>query len=310
MIRRRTLVSSALAGSAALALAACGKSSGTSAASSTASASPVIGKVTVDGAFGSEPKVGFAAPLAVHGSEAKVISKGDGPAVAEGDDLGLHTLYVNAKDGKVLQSSWQGGPGEFLVVSESSNGKEATAFLTTATVGSRIEMVGTVTDSSGQKLSVVQVSDIVSVALKRAQGTPQPVPADQVQFTLGDDGAPALTGKPTMAVPPQTVATVSIQGSGEQTAAGDCLAIHYTGWKLSDGSQFDSSWKRGEPYSFVLGQGAVIQGWDSQLADRAVGSQLLLVIPPAEAYKDQGDLAGETLIFVVDILGAVKAPAA
>src|SRR5699024_11741363 len=76
--------------------------------------------------------------------------------------------------------------------------------------------------------------------------------------------------------------------------------------KWSDGSQFDSSWERGAPFGFVLGQGQVITGWDESLVDAAVGSQLMLVIPPSEAYGDQGELAGETLIFVVDVLDAAR----
>ena len=69
-------------------------------------------------------------------------------------------------------------------------------------------------------------------------------------------------------------------------------------------SRFDSSWERGAPFSFVQGGGQVIAGWDENLLDLTVGSQVMLVIPPEEAYGDQGELAGETLIFVVDVLDA------
>lgn len=307
MIRRRTLLTSALAGSAALGLAACGEDDpGAGGASSSGS---VIDAVKVSGEFGAEPVVTFTAPLTITGPESRIVTAGDGEKIVDGDMLGMRTLYVNAQDGSTLQSAWKGGPGEFLAVSETTNGETATDFLKTATVGSRIMMLGQVTDQSSQPISVIQVSDIVSKALARAEGTAQPVPADQPQFTLAEDGAPQLQSTTMSAAPAQTLVTVSILGAGEQTAAGDALAMHYTGWKLSDGSQFDSSWERGEPFSFVLGTGGVIPGWDGPLVGQTVGSQVLLVIPPAEAYGEAGsghELAGETLIFVADILGAVK----
>lgn len=307
-MRRRTLLTSALAGGAALGLAACGDKGASSASGSATGGA--MSKVTFSGAYGTEPKVSFTAPLTIGAPESKLLSKGTGEAIAEGDVLGLHTLYMDASTGKLLQSSWQGGPGEYLAVSTKSNGKEAAGFLKTARLGSRFAMLGQVTDGQGKTISVVQVSDILSKALARAQGQPQPVPADQPQFTLGADGAPQLSGKPTTPSPATTTAIVTIQGDGDQTAAGDTLAMHYTGWKLSDGSEFDSSWKRGEPFSFTLGRNEVIAGWDGPLTGQKVGSQMLLVIPPSEAYGDTGDLAGETLVFVADILGVVTPPSA
>lgn len=309
MIRRRTLLTTALGGASALGLAACGAGGSSESGSSSASSASALDAVTISGEAGAEPTVTFDAPLTITGPASKVITAGDGAAIAEGDVLGLHTVYVDAQDGTVLQSSWQGAPANLLAVDAAANGQETADFLTSATVGSRILMLGQVADQTGRTLSVVQVSDIVATMLPRATGAAQPVPADQPQFTLADDGAPQLQDPRIAAPPAQTIATVTIQGDGAPTADGDTLAMHYTGWKLSDGSQFDSSWDRSEPFSFVLGQGRVIAGWDGPLAGQAVGSQVLLAIPPAEAYGEAGqgtsELAGETLIFVADILGAI-----
>lgn len=310
MIRRRTLLTSALGGASALGLAACGADDPSGGGTSSASSSPSpIDAVEVSGEVGAEPTVTFDAPLTITGPASKIVTAGDGAVIAEGDVLGLRTVYVDAKSGQVLQSAWQGAPANLLAVDAAANGQETADFLTTATVGSRILMLGQVTDQTGRTLSVVQVSDIVATMLPRATGTPQPIPADQPQITLADDGAPQLQDPRITAPPAQTIATVTIQGDGTETADGDTLAMHYTGWKLSDGSQFDSSWDRGEPFSFPLGQGRVIAGWDGPLNGQRVGSQLLLVIPPAEAYGEAGqgtsELAGETLIFVADILGAI-----
>ena len=82
------------------------------------------------------------------------------------------------------------------------------------------------------------------------------------------------------------------------------MIAHYTGWLL-DGTQFDSSWDRGASSSFSLDE--VITGWKQGLAGHAVGSQVLLVVPPDLGYgdKDSGKIpANSTLVFVVDILAA------
>lgn len=311
MIRRRTLLTSALAAGTAIGLSACGDDASSGTATTGAAA---IDGVTVSGEVGAEPKVTFPTPLSVTKPESKVVTPGTGAAVAEGDILSLHTAYVGAEDGKVLQSAWQGAPANVLVASADQNGEETATFLTTCGVGARFAMLGQVQDNTGQAVSIVQVSDIVSVALAKAQGAAQQIPADQPQFTLGDDGRPTLSGTPTTPAPAATVATVAIQGDGADTVDGNTLVMHYTGWKLSDGSQFDSSWDRGTPFAFALGAGQVIAGWDGPLAGQKVGSQLLLVIPPVDGYGEKtadntSELAGETLVFVADILDSVP-PAA
>ncbi len=310
MIRRRTLLSSALVAGTALGLAACG-SDGTqdAATSSAASDGDALSQITFGGKPGAEPTVTFTAPLSFTGNASRVVTAGDGEAIGSNDMLALQTMLVDAADGSTLQSSWQGAPASYLAVNGEDTDTTTAAFLQSATIGSRIAMLGTVRSQSGTEYDVVQVSDIVSKALTRAEGAPQPVPDGMPAVSLGDDGAPQLDGTPDMAVPDTTAQAVTILGTGAETAAGDALAMHYTGWKLSDGTQFDSSWDRGAPFSFTLGQGQVITGWDESLVGKTVGSQVLLVIPPAEAYGDQGQqLAGETLIFVADILGAT-APA-
>lgn len=94
-------------------------------------------------------------------------------------------------------------------------------------------------------------------------------------------------------------------GEGEEAAEGDTVVVHYTGW-LPDGMQFDSSRERGEPFSFVLGEGRVIPGWEEGVAGLRVGGQRRLVIPPDLGYGPIG--AGDvippdaTLIFEVELL--------
>jgi len=89
---------------------------------------------------------------------------------------------------------------------------------------------------------------------------------------------------------------------------GQTITVHYTGVLWDTGEVFDSSWESGSAASFPIGTGGVIAGWDKGLVGRTVGSQLLLVIPPADGYADAGSGStippGATLVFVVDILDA------
>ncbi len=94
-------------------------------------------------------------------------------------------------------------------------------------------------------------------------------------------------------------------GAGAVPKQGDTVTVHYTGW-LSDGTKFDSSGDRDEPFSFVLGTGQVIRGWDQGIGGMRVGDKARLTIPPELAYGEQGYPGAippnATLIFEVELL--------
>jgi len=95
-------------------------------------------------------------------------------------------------------------------------------------------------------------------------------------------------------------------GTGEEAKTGKQVKVHYTGW-LTDGKKFDSSLDRGQPFSFMLGAGQVIPGWDKGVAGMKVGGKRKLTIPPQLGYGEHG--AGgvippnATLVFEVELLG-------
>ena len=94
-------------------------------------------------------------------------------------------------------------------------------------------------------------------------------------------------------------------GSGNTATAGQKVSVHYTGW-LTNGTKFDSSKDRGEPFMFPLGKGHVIRGWDEGVAGMKVGGKRKLTIPPTLGYGARG--AGgvippnATLVFEVELL--------
>jgi peptidylprolyl isomerase len=110
------------------------------------------------------------------------------------------------------------------------------------------------------------------------------------------------------AEPPADLVITDVQvGDGAEAKAGSEVTVHYVGVAFSTGEEFDASWNRGQPFQFRLGAGKVIAGWDQGVAGMRVGGRRQLVIPPHLGYGDRGAggaiAPGETLIFVVDLLG-------
>jgi len=98
-----------------------------------------------------------------------------------------------------------------------------------------------------------------------------------------------------------------VVGTGLSPARGETVDVHYTGW-LTNGSKFDSSKDRGQPFQFILGMGQVIKGWDEGVASMRVGGTRKLTVPPDLAYGERvmgGGLipANSTLVFEVELLG-------
>jgi peptidylprolyl isomerase len=111
---------------------------------------------------------------------------------------------------------------------------------------------------------------------------------------------------PTGAPPKKLEVKELEEGSGAEAKSGDEVTVQYVGVNYKNGKEFDSSWSRNEPFSFTLGAGEVIPGWDQGVEGMKVGGRRELIIPPELAYGETGAPPAigpnETLVFVIDLL--------
>ncbi|MFF3939511.1 FKBP-type peptidyl-prolyl cis-trans isomerase [Streptomyces phaeofaciens] len=187
--------------------------------------------------------------------------------------------------------------------------------------GSRILVQGTAGDLIGENLNTsagIAAKDVLIWVV-------DPVGAATVDAKAEVKGEQAATepGLPEVEVPSQKAAVITIpkgakapkeleeqvliKGTGKKVEAGEGLIAQYTGVKWEDGKKFDSSWDHGGATAFQIGTGSVVEGWDKGLVGKNVGDRVLLVIPPSLGYgaNPSSELAKNTLVFVVDILGTV-----
>ncbi len=136
-------------------------------------------------------------------------------------------------------------------------------------------------------------------------GAPQPASV----IVANEEGNTGITDALIQGVDAQgNVTTLIIDdvliGSGAKASVGDTLTVHYIG-RLQNGQEFDNSYKRGAPFTFTLGEGRVIQGWEEGLLGMQEGGKRILVVPPQMAYGDRGAgpiPGGATLVFAVELL--------
>jgi peptidylprolyl isomerase len=168
-------------------------------------------------------------------------------------------------------------------------------------------------DDSGSDTSAGDTSD-TTAAPDTATTAPEYTNPDLAQEVLGreaPDPEPPPADTPADALETSTL----IEGEGEGAAAGDQVTVHYIG-KVPDGTVFDQSWERGEPFPVTLGAGQVIKGWDEGLVGVKIGERRRLVLGADNAYGDQaaGEIpANSPLAFEVDVIdiqpGTGEAPA-
>lgn len=139
-------------------------------------------------------------------------------------------------------------------------------------------------------------ASISGLALVPAACTPPPPPAAAAE-----------------APPPKPAGTLEktdvVVGTGAEAKKGSAVSVHYVG-KLVDGTVFDSSVDRGQPFTFIIGEGKVIRGWDEGVVGMKVGGKRKLVVPPHLGYGEAGSPptipGGATLHFDVELLHVVE----
>jgi peptidylprolyl isomerase len=133
----------------------------------------------------------------------------------------------------------------------------------------------------------------------------EPSPAEQ-RRALEDTSTKPEIPRPSGSPPRRLVTEDIVRGKGPAAKPGDTLTVHYAGVTFSTGEEFDASWNGGQPFTFPLGGGQVIEGWDRGFEGMKVGGRRMLTIPPELAYGAQGFPPAigpnETLVFVVDLL--------
>jgi peptidylprolyl isomerase len=123
---------------------------------------------------------------------------------------------------------------------------------------------------------------------------------------IKDTSQKPVIEKPSGAVPRKLKVKEIVRGKGPGAKPGDELTVQYVGVTFSTGEQFDSSWDTGQPFSFSLGTGSVIPGWDRGLEGLKKGGRRELTVPPRLAYGAQGSPPeigpNEPLVYVIDLL--------
>jgi FKBP-type peptidyl-prolyl cis-trans isomerase len=311
---------------ACLVIAGCGSSKPSSSASSSSSAaanSNANASVTVAGAFGTTPTVKIPKLDANNKLTVKTVIQGTGPTVTKTDAMAANfVLYFwDGTTNSLKANTFTSNPtvigGTMLPGLESA--------LIGQKVGSRVLAVIPPADGYGtagnSQLGIKGTTTLVFVidVLKSYSDTAS---ASGTTESNGGGTLPTVTphagSAPTVTIPSNSppsglVTKTLIKGTGPKLVKGQYVVAQYTGYIWRTKKVFDSSWTSGSPFGFVIGASPeqVISGWDTGLAGQTVGSRVMLVIPPKDAYgsggASQAGITGkDTLVFVVDIIDAFK----
>lgn len=255
--------------------------------------------VTVQDGPSGAPELTYAVPLAIPTPREEVIWPGTGPRLRAGKPVLINYRLENATNGELIEETYSAVPKSFLLAPELI-GADLYNALRGKSVGARV-LALVPASAKGADAPAVLVVDVLST---RAVGDRVPPRKGLPGVRLRSDGSPRIT-IPSTAPPSDLVVQTLVRGTGAQVAAGATVTVQYTGVRWKDGAEVDSTWSTGAgPTSFRLGE--AIAGWAQGLVEQTVGSQVLLVIPPSMANVPAAGKggAGNTLVFVVDILSA------
>jgi len=260
-------------------------------------------EVVVSGDPGEKPTVTYRTPLAVSETLTQEVWPGTGPELVEGSPVLVDFWLENATDASVVTESYSTNPTPRVLTAEDL-GKDLYEMLRGQRVGARLVQMSPAPGSGSANYPTVTVIDVLNT---RADGEPVAPREDLPAVTLADNGAPSIT-PPAVDPPTDLVVQPLLRGMGQQVAAGDSITVQYTGFAWATGEGFDGTWDNGVPAIFPLESVAV---W-SELVEQPVGSQVMLVVPPTYPMgaTDSEELAGQTIVFVIDILATGPASGA
>ncbi|MED7950750.1 FKBP-type peptidyl-prolyl cis-trans isomerase [Streptomyces sp. BE20] len=275
---------------------------------------------TVTGDFGKKATIEVPADQSDGNFVVKVLTEGTGPKVEKNSWTSVDYTGKDWNTGKDIPSSYdeKGKPQIFQAgtdalipaLDQAVVGKKAgSRLLVVAPPAAAFGAQGNPSMSIGAKDNLIFVIDIRNSNAPDAvvSGTVTPPPADFPQVKDNGKKPADITPVAGAADPTELKSHVLIKGEGRKVEKGEKILVQYTGALFKDGKVFDSSLSKGQAFSFPLGGGQVIAGWDQGLEGQTIGSRVELVIPASLGYKDQaqGDIpANSTLVFVVDILDA------
>ncbi len=259
--------------------------------------------VTVSGDFGEPGTAEFETPIEIDELQRVVVTEGEGDPIASGDYVSYAITAFDADTGEEVGTV--GYADTAVLPQQISPDSPLGQLVGCSAPGSRMVAAFPASESGpGQ----IWVFDVLGVTPTAAWGTPQEAVEGLPTVTLGEDGQPSVE-IPDADAPDELQIAVLKEGDGEPVAAGDTTLLQYYGVDWETGESFDSSWANGAPYQNAGNQ--YVQGFSEALEGQPVGSQILVVIPPALAYGEEGEsehaLAGQTLVFVVDILATQHA---
>lgn len=272
-----------------------------------------IDDIQVSGDANKKPEVKVTTPFAAENAH-KTLEQGSGKKVDKGLQVTANYTLISGESGEEIESSYDSKPSGFPMDDKQIN-KSLFDAVMGVQEGGRVLMVQNASPGGNSpNQTLIYVWDIVKVeempeVLSKAEGTEKDIPGDLPQVKRDQDGKPSIS-KPEGDAPQKLTVVPAIEGKGPEVKEGQKVSVHYTGWLWDDPSKpFDSSWDRGQPFSFTPGAGEVIAGWDEGVKGQKVGSQVLLIVPADKGYGDAGSPpnipGGATLVFVVDILSAV-----
>ena len=254
-------------------------------------------EITVTGDAGAAPTLVYVAPLQVEDDYRETIWAGTGPQLQDGAPVLLDYWLENADDASLVRDSYSSNPTAQLLT-RADLGADLYRTLSGQRVGARLLQV-VPSSEDGDPYPTATVIDVLPT---RAQGTPVTPGEGFPTVTEADDGSPQLT--PLEADPPTSLRVQPLlRGTGRQVLATDTVTVQMSGWAWTGGEQFDTTWTSGLPLSFSLQD---VPAWQEGLVDQPVGSRVMLVVPPSYALgvTQSEELAGQTVVFVVDILNA------